>query len=115
MRLVVETGSRQFPGQSYHAFQERERAWQLVKIASESTTAKSMRLCRERAQLNQRLPQFGSPTVYLWEKCSHQYVRRLVLPTYIPHLWSITSCLHRTYNSFRDEYDIYVDEHLDVR
>ena len=99
-------GYRQRAGDTYASFIERERYAGFHLMRTETAAARERRVRREAENREQPIPKVRGPKVFLWTGVHNSQVRRQVRMGRIPALWARTSSVQRTYNSFRNEYDV---------
>ncbi len=97
---------RQRPGETYHAFLERERTHIADLKLTETTEDKERRMARERLNADQPVPRSNGPAVFVWvsEYGIHYRVRSRT--SGVRDLWERTTREQRVYNSLRNEYDV---------
>ena len=99
-------GYRQRAGDTYLSFIQRERYAGFHLMRTETPAARERRLRREAENREQPIPRIRGPKVFVWTGVHNSQVRRQVRMGRIPALWARTSSVQRTYNSFRNEYDV---------
>lgn len=99
---------RQLPNETYDAFMTRNREDNMVMYERETPDERNAREAREVGNVSQPLPKSSSPSVYMWVTNTSTFceLRSLVPLSDVEAVWNSTTDEMRTYNSFRDEYDV---------
>lgn len=97
---------RQRREDTYDTFVARQKDDNMKLAAAESASQRERRQARESANLGQPVPDKYGPTVFAWIGERPNVCRMRVKPEEVPALWERTTPDRRTYNSFRNEYDV---------
>lgn len=101
-----ELNYRQSRDDTYDTFIAREKKINAALASTESTAQREERLARETKNASQPVPDKYGPTVFAWIGERPHVYRQLVKLEDIPALWERTSLENRTFNAFRNEYDV---------
>lgn len=97
---------RQYSGDTYQRFIERERTWIEYLKRTETGQDRERRLARESLNEGQPVPTANGPAVFVWIKDNGVHYRRRARASRIRDLWDRTTPSQRLYNSMRNEYDV---------
>ncbi|KAI0771725.1 hypothetical protein BC629DRAFT_1595493 [Irpex lacteus] len=106
---------RQRRDDTYDTFVAREKDDNRKLEATESASQRERRQAREAVNSGQPVPDKYGPTVFAWIGERPNICRMQVKPEEVPALWERTTPDRRTYNSFRNEYDVDDATFYDVR
>lgn len=100
--------TRQFPGETWQEFEDRQKQRYAEKLAVESEDARRSRIDRERAQERHQCPGHTGPHVFHWDKNEDTgiRVRTAITRAQVPEYWENYTNSQRVYNSVDNEWDI---------